>query len=573
MPELNPAGGAAALRPMAWLTGRRRHEFGGWSALALLVALLVSVPILTVFAHVFVPAGEVWRHLADTVLADYVINTLWLGFGVGLGVFVIGTGTAWLVTMCRFPGRALLEWGLLLPLAVPAYAIAYSYAGLFEFSGPVQSALRGWFGWSRGDYWFPNIRSVGGAAVVLAFVLYPYVYMLARAAFLEQSVCVIEIGRTLGRGPWRSFTSIALPLARPAIATGVALALMETLSDFGAVQHLGVATFTTGIFRTWFGLGDPAAAAQLAAILLAFVFLLLVGERLSRGRAQFHHTSRRYRELPRYRLRGGPAALAFLACALPIGLGFLLPGGQLLAWLSQTAGDSMDSRLWGHAANSLMLAAGASAIAVMVALLLAYGVRLNASPVARGAARVAGLGYAVPGSVIAVGILIPLAWADNTLDGWLRASFGVSSGLLLSGTITALMFAYVVRFLAVSLNTVDASLAKVTSAMDGVARTLGMGPAATVARVHAPIIAPSLMTAALLVFVDVMKELPATLILRPFDFNTLAVHAFELASDEQLREASAPALAIVAAGLIPVALLSLAISRARPGRAQAEVGR
>ncbi len=568
MAELNPAGGAAALRPMAWLIGRRRHNVGGWSALALFVALLVSVPILVVFAHVFVPAGEVWRHLADTVLGAYVVNTLWLVFGVGLGVFVIGTGTAWLVTMCRFPGRALLEWGLLLPLAVPAYAIAYSYAGLFEFSGPVQSALRGWFGWSRGDYWFPNIRSVGGAAVVLAFVLYPYVYMLARAAFLEQSVCVIEIGRTLGRGPWRSFTSIALPLARPAIATGVALALMETLSDFGAVQHFGVATFTTGIFRTWFGLGDPAAAAQLAAILLAFVFLLLVGERLTRGRAQFHHTSRRYRELPRYRLRGGPAALAFLACALPIGLGFLLPGGQLLAWLSQTAGDSVDSRLWGHAANSLMLAAGASAIAVMVALLLAYGVRLNASPVARGAARVASLGYAVPGSVIAVGILIPLAWADNTLDGWLRASFGVSSGLLLSGTITALMFAYVVRFLAVSLNTVDASLAKVTPAMDGVARTLGMGPAATVARVHAPIIAPSLMTAALLVFVDVMKELPATLILRPFDFNTLAVHAFELASDEQLREAAAPALAIVAAGLIPVALLSLAISRARPGRAQ-----
>jgi iron(III) transport system permease protein len=568
MVELNPAGGAAALRPMAWLIGRRRHNVGGWSALALFVALLVSVPILVVFAHVFVPAGEVWRHLADTVLGAYVVNTLWLVFGVGLGVFVIGTGTAWLVTMCRFPGRALLEWGLLLPLAVPAYAIAYSYAGLFEFSGPVQSALRGWFGWSRGDYWFPNIRSVGGAAVVLAFVLYPYVYMLARAAFLEQSVCVIEIGRTLGRGPWRSFTSIALPLARPAIATGVALALMETLSDFGAVQHFGVATFTTGIFRTWFGLGDPAAAAQLAAILLAFVFLLLVGERLTRGRAQFHHTSRRYRELPRYRLRGGPAALAFLACALPIGLGFLLPGGQLLAWLSQTAGDSVDSRLWGHAANSLMLAAGASAIAVMVALLLAYGVRLNASPVARGAARVASLGYAVPGSVIAVGILIPLAWADNTLDGWLRASFGVSSGLLLSGTITALMFAYVVRFLAVSLNTVDASLAKVTPAMDGVARTLGMGPAATVARVHAPIIAPSLMTAALLVFVDVMKELPATLILRPFDFNTLAVHAFELASDEQLREAAAPALAIVAAGLIPVALLSLAISRARPGRAQ-----
>lgn len=569
--DLNHGSGAALLRAMPWLTRPRRQAMGGWSALAIFVALVVSVPIFVVFGFVFVPAGEVWRHLAETVLVAYVVNTLWLVFGVGIGVFVIGVGTAWLVTMCRFPGRALLEWGLLLPLAVPAYAIAYSYAGLFDYAGPVQSGLRGWFGWSRGDYWFPEIRSVGGAAVVLAFVLYPYVYMLARAAFLEQSVCVIEIGRTLGRSPWRSFTSIALPLARPAIATGIALALMETLSDFGAVQHFGVATFTTGIFRTWFGLGDPAAAAQLAALLLAFVFLLLVGERLSRGRAQFHHTSRRYRELPRYTLSGSRAALAFLACALPICLGFLLPGGQLLAWLAETGGDGSGGRLWGHAANSLMLAAGASAIAVMVALLLAYGVRLNPNPVAKGAARVAGMGYAVPGSVIAVGVLIPLAWFDNVLDGWLRASFGVSSGLLLSGTIFALMFAYVVRFLAVSLNTVDASLAKVTPAMDGVARTLGMGPAATVARVHAPIIAPSLMTAGLLVFVDVMKELPATLILRPFDFNTLAVHAFELASDEQLRAAAAPALAIVAAGLIPVALLSLAISRARPGRAQAEV--
>lgn len=571
MPGLRAGGGVAAWRTVAWFAGPRRGALGGWSALAIFVALLVSVPIFVVFGYVFVPAGEVWRHLTDTVLGTYVVNTLWLVFGVGLGVFVIGVGTAWLVTMCRFPGRALLEWGLLLPLAVPAYAIAYSYAGLFDYAGPVQSGLRDWFGWSRADYWFPNIRSVGGAAVVLAFVLYPYVYMLARAAFLEQSVCVIEIGRTLGRSPWRSFTSIALPLARPAIATGIALALMETLSDFGAVQHFGVATFTTGIFRTWFGLGDPAAAAQLAAILLAFVFLLLVGERLTRGRARFHHTSRRYRQLPRYSLHGGRAALAFLACALPICLGFLLPGGQLLAWLGESSAAATGEGLWWYAANSLMLAAGASAIAVLVALLLAYGVRLNPNPVAKGAARVAGLGYAVPGSVIAVGVLIPLAWVDNTLDSWLRASFGVSSGLLLSGTVAALMFAYVVRFLAVSLNTVDASLAKVTPAMDGVARTLGMGPAATVARVHAPIIAPSLMTAALLVFVDVMKELPATLILRPFDFNTLAVHAFELASDEQLRAAAAPALAIVAAGLIPVGLLSFAISRARPGRAQAEV--
>ena len=542
-----------------------------WYLPVTLVAALVLLPLSVLLLSWQSIDLQIWSHLLDTQMTRLLGNTLTLVAGVGIGVTLLGVSLAWLTSRCEFPGRRWLDWALMLPFAIPAYVLAFGFVGLLDFAGPVQTAFRVWFGWGVGDYWFPQVRSLPGVIVLMGLVLYPYVYMLARAAFLEQSVCVIEIGRTLGRSPWRSFTSIALPLARPAIATGIALALMETLSDFGAVQHFGVATFTTGIFRTWFGLGDPAAAAQLAALLLAFVFLLLVGERLSRGRAQFPHTSRRNRELPRYTLSGSRAALAFLACALPICLGFLLPGGQLLAWLAETGGDGSGGRLWGHAANSLMLAAGASAIAVMVALLLAYGVRLNPNPVAKGAARVAGMGYAVPGSVIAVGVLIPLAWFDNVLDGWLRASFGVSSGLLLSGTIFALMFAYVVRFLAVSLNTVDASLAKVTPAMDGVARTLGMGPAATVARVHAPIIAPSLMTAGLLVFVDVMKELPATLILRPFDFNTLAVHAFELASDEQLRAAAAPALAIVAAGLIPVALLSLAISRARPGRAQAEV--
>ena len=546
----------------------RSPAFTGWSVLAVLVAAIVAVPVLVVFGHVFVPAGEVWRHLAATVLARYVANTAWLIFGVGIGTSVIGVGAAWLVTMCRFPGRPVLEWALLMPLAVPAYAIAYTYTGLFDFAGPVQTGLRDSFGWSRGDYWFPEFRSVGGAVAVLTFVFYPYVYMLARAAFLEQSVCVLEIGRTLGRTPWRIFTGVALPLARPAIVTGVSLALMEALSDFGAVQHFGVDTFTTGIYRTWFGLGDASAAAQLAAILLAFVLVLVVGERLSRGRARFHHTSRRYRALPTYRLRGGRAAGAILVCFLPIGLGFLLPGGQLLVWAAGTAGETVDGRFWGYAANSIALAAGAATLAVGIALLVAYGLRLSPNPVTKAAARIASLGYAVPGSVIAVGVLLPLAWLDNGIDAWMRATFGLSTGLILSGTVVALLFAYLVRFLAVSLNTVEASLTKVTPAMDGAARSLGLGPGSTVLRVHVPIMTSSLLTAGLLVLVDVMKELPATLILRPFDFNTLAVRAFELAADEQLREAATPALAIVAVGLLPVVLLSLAIARARPGRTQ-----
>ena len=536
-----------------------------WTIAALVIAGLVAVPVVVVMASVLAPAGEVWRHLAATVLAGYIFNTFMLMAGVGAGTLLIGVAAAWLVTMCRFPGRAVFEWALLLPLAVPTYAIAFTYGGLFEYAGPLQSELRGLFGWGRGDYWFPDVRSLGGAILVMTVVLYPYVYLLARAAFLEQSVCVIEISRTLGRGPWRSFAEVALPLARPAIAGGVALALMEALSDFGAVQHLAVPTFTTGIFRTWFGLGEPVAAAQLSAALMLFVLVLIIVERGSRRGRKYHHTSRRYRALPRYALRGPRAAWAFLACLAPIFLGFLLPGGQLVAWTVETAGSVVDGAFVALAANSIMLAATASAIAVGVALFLAYSQRLRPGPLLAGAARVASMGYAVPGAVIAVGVLLPFAWIDNRVDGLMRESFGVSTGLVLSGTLVALVFGYLVRFLAISFNTVEASLGKVTPTMDGAARTLGIGPFKTLAKVHVPIVSGSLLTAALLVFVDVMKELPATLIIRPFNFNTLAVRAFELAEDEQLAESAPAALMIVGVGIVPVVLLTLAIARSRPG--------
>ena len=536
-----------------------------WTLAALVIAGLVAVPVAVVVASVFVPAGEVWRHLAETVLTGYIVNTLVLMLGVGAGTLLIGITAAWLVTMCRFPGRAVFEWALLLPLAVPTYAIAFTYGGLFAFAGPVQTALRDFFGWGRADYWFPEVHSLGGAILVMTMVLYPYVYLLSRAAFLEQSVCVIEVSRTLGRGPWRSFVEVALPLARPAIAGGVALALMEALSDYGAVQHLAVSTFTTGIFRTWFGLGEPVAAAQLSAALMLFVLALIVIERSARRGRKFHHTSRRYRTLPRYPLRGGRAAWAFLACFAPIFFGFLLPGGQLVAWTVETAPRVVDRAFLTLAANSVMLAAVAATIAVAVALLLAYGQRLRPGPVLGAAARVASMGYAIPGAVIAVGVLLPFAWIDNRIDGLMREAFGVSTGLILSGTLVALVFGYLVRFLAISFNTIEASLGKVTPTMDGAARTLGLGPGATLAKVHVPIISGSLLTAALLVFVDVMKELPATLIMRPFNFNTLAVRAFELAEDEQLAESAPAALSIVGVGIIPVIVLTLAIARSRPG--------
>ncbi len=538
----------------------------GWTLSAALLAALVSIPVAVVLASVFAPAGEVWRHLADTVLATYVANSLWLMLGVGAGTLLIGVGAAWLVTMCQFPGRRTFEWALLLPFAVPTYVVAFTYGGRFEFAGPLQSALRAAFGWGRGDYWFPEARSLGGAVAIMSLVLYPYVYLLSRAAFLEQSVCVIEVSRTLGRGPWRSFGEVALPLARPAIAAGVALALMEALSDYGAVEHLAVATFTTGIFRTWFGLGDVTAAAQLAAFLMLFVLALVLIERGARGRRRFHHTSRRYRALSRHRLTGLAAAGAFAACFLPVFLGFLLPGGQLLMWTFETAGSVVDARFLGLAANSVLLAAAAAVLAIAVGLTLAYAARLRPGPAMSLSARIATLGYAAPGSVVAIGVLLPFAWFDNQIDAWMRGAFGISTGLVLSGTLAALLFAYLVRFLALSFNTLEASLGKVTPTMDGASRTLGLGPAATLARVHAPIISGGLLTAALLVFVDVMKELPATMILRPFNFNTLAVRAFELASDEQLAEAAPAALAIVAAGIVPVMLLTAAIARSRPGR-------
>ncbi|MEE9140283.1 MAG: iron ABC transporter permease [Alphaproteobacteria bacterium] len=546
-------------------TRARRFRVNGWTVFTASVAGLVSVPVLVVFGYLFVPTGEVWSHLAATVLPRYVMNSLWLLLGVGAGVAFGGVCSAWLVTMCRFPGRPIFEWALLLPMAVPAYVIAYTYTGLLEYAGPVQTALRDLFGWGRDDYWFPEIRSLGGAIVMMSLVFYPYVYLLARAAFLEQSVCVLEVGRTLGRGPWQCFARIALPLARPAIAAGLSLALIEALNDFGTVQYFGVDTFTTGIYRTWLGLGAPAAAAQLAAVMMVFVFFLILLERASRGQARFHHTSTRYRRLPRYRLDGLHGLVAFAICFTPVFLGFLLPGAALLKWSVETADRMINMRFLELALNSFTLAASAAALAVVLAVGMAYGLRLHRSRVAYLATRLASMGYALPGSVIAVGVLLPFAWIDNSIDAWMRATFGLSTGLLLTGTIAAVVFAYLVRFLAISFNAVEASLAKVSISLDHAARTLGRGPGATLVRVHAPLISGSVLTAAILVFVDVMKELPATLIMRPFNFDTLAIRVFELASDERLAESSSAALAIVLTGVVPVILLSRAIARSRPG--------
>ena len=531
----------------------------------LIVAAAVALPIVAVLSNVFAPSEGLLAHLAETVLTTYLVNTFALMLGVGLAVTLMGTGAAWLVTMCRFPGRSIVQWALLLPFAVPAYVLAYVYTDLLDYAGPVQSWLRGLFGWGRGDYWFPQIRSMPGAMVMLALVLYPYVYLLARTAFLNQSVAALEVSRALGLGPWRSFWRVALRMGRPGIAAGLALALMETLADFGTVDFFGVQTFTTGIYRTWFLKGSPEVAAQLASCLLVFVVMVLVGERLSRGQARYHSPTGRFTPLPSYRLAGMRGWLALGLCLVPVALGFLVPAAILLdmAW---RAGDPvLGASFLTYAFSSISVAVLAALIAVAAALVLGYGARANPTPIARFAVRFCSMGYAIPGSVIAVGILIPFGLFDNWLDGLTRELFGVSVGLVLTGSIAGLLFAYLVRFLAVAYNTVDAGLAKVTPSMDGAARTLGHGQMATLVKVHVPLLRASLLTGLLLVFVDVMKELPATLIVRPFNFETLAVRVFRLASDERLAEASTAALAIVVVGILPVILLSWQIGRSRPG--------
>lgn len=545
---------------------RRHLPTDRWSISSILLGALLASPVFVVLAHVFVPTGEIWAHLADTVLTTYISNSLILMVGVGILTLIIGTGCAWLVTMCDFPARKIFEWALLLPLAVPAYVIAYTYTGLLDYAGPVQETLRDIFGWeTRRDYWFPPVRSIGGAITMFTLVLYPYVYMLARAAFLQQSVGVLEVSRTLGRTPWSSFTHIALPLARPAIAAGCALALMETLNDFGTVHFFAIDTFTTGIYRTWFGLGEPDAAAQLGAVLMIFVVSLVVLERYSRGKAAFYTSGSRYQSLTRLALSPLKKALSFTACFLPVFFGFLLPALILLRWSLQTTDWWMTWRFWGFAANSFILATVAAILAVILALFMAYSVRLKPTFVTRMGVKAASIGYAVPGTVLAVGITVPFAWFDNSLDSWARETLGFSTGLLLSGTIVAVIVAYLVRFMSVSFNSVESGLGKVTPNMDHAARTLGYTPLQILKRIHIPMIRASLLSAGILVFVDVMKELPATMILRPFNFTTLAIRTFELASDEQLAEASSAALAIVLVGIIPVILISRTISHSRPG--------
>lgn len=531
----------------------------GWALLTLALTGLILIPTATVLLSLLADERQVWEHLAGTVLGLYVRNSLLLMAGVAVGVILVGSGTAWLVTMCQFPGRAWLEWMLVLPLAAPTYVLAYVYTDFLQVTGGFQIWLRRITGWGIGDYWFPNIRSLWGATLLLILTLYPYVYLAARLAFQEQSLACLEVSRSLGYGPWASFRRVALPLARPGIVAGTLLALMETLNDFGTVSYFGVDTFTTGIYRTWTALGNPVAAAQLSALLLLLVLLLMVGEQAMRRRARYYRQGCKP-AASRYLLQGMRVVGAWLACGIPILLGFCVPALILVNMTLRQGG--LGRRFWSYAQNSLLLASVTAIIAVLVSVVVLYGLRMQGLRRVRSAwglrlaVQLSSLGYALPGVVIAVGVLLPLGRLDQGLSHLRQVIFQQPPGLVLSGTITALIFGYLVRFLAVSLATVEATLMRIPPSLDEAARSLGRGSVATLWRIHLPLMRGGILGAMILVFVDVMKELPATMVLRPFNFDTLAVQTYRMAADERLAEAGAPALAIVLVGILPVILLN-----------------
>jgi iron(III) transport system permease protein len=528
---------------------------------AILIAVFCALPHVGVTLAALTAQSDTLMHLVRTVLPGYIGTTLVLLVMVSLGTFLIGTGAAWLVVMTEFPGRRFLEVALVLPLAFPAYVMAYAYTHLLDHPGIVQSMLRDLTGWGPRDYWFPEIRSTGGAAAMLTLVLYPYVYLLTRAAFLSQSATTVFAARSLGRTPVGTLLSVTLPMARPAIAAGVLLAAMETIADYGTVSYFGVQTFATGIYTSWFSMADRAGAAQLALGLLAFALLLAVLERISRGQARYH-AGRRQEPIPRQRLTGWVRTLAITACTLPVLLGLVIPAVALWSMAIDSGQDLLSRRYVRFIENSLTLASIAALVTVAAAITLGSIGRILPGRLSASALYIGRLGYAVPGGVIAVGLMVPFAALDNGLDTWMRQTFDISTGLLFTGSIWVLIGAYMIRFMAAAIGAYEGGISAVSPNMDAAARVLGQNAVGTVRRIHMPLLRPSLLTAALIVFVDVMKELPATLIMRPFNFDTLAVQAHRLAADERLEGAAVPSLVIAGLGLLPVILL---IRRMRGG--------
>ncbi|WDA41538.1 ABC transporter permease [Erythrobacter sp. BLCC-B19] len=547
------------LRQIAGLPASGASDGRGWLVAAMGLAVLAGLPIAAiVWASLGGGSGAAIGALAQTVLPTYIANTGLLMLLTGTIAVVTGTGTAWLIAATRFPGRRVLSWALVLPLALPAYLSAYIYAGMLDYAGPVQTALRAATGWSAGEYWFPEIRSLPGGAFILGFVLYPYVYLLARTAFATQSRTQFRAARSLGAAPARAFWQVALPAARPATAGGLALVLMEVLADFGVAEYFAIPTFSTGIFRSWLAMGDKASALKLAAVMLVFVIALVAWEaHTRRGRSDSRDgLAARDRDEPLVRLTSGGKALAFIACLSPVLLGFVIPAGYLVSLALTPTAQAAAGDLVTYLRGSLWLGLVAASLCVAAALVLAFARARSTSRLTASAIRLATLGYALPGALLAVGLLAPLGAFDVTLTRFARDSLGWQGGLLLTGTSAVLVYALGVRFMTVAYNSVSGGLARIPPGLDAAARSLGAGPSRVLARIYAPLLAPSLAGAAALVFIDTLRELPATLILRPFNLETLATRTYRLAGDERLVEAAIPALILLAAGLLPVLVLN-----------------
>ncbi|KRW61467.1 ABC transporter permease [Pseudomonas sp. TTU2014-080ASC] len=521
-----------------------------WYPFAFTAALLVLLPISVLLFSWHDIDPKIWTHLWETQMPRLLGNTITLLVGVGIGVTLLGVSLAWLTSLCEFPGRRWLDWALMLPFAIPAYVLAFVFVGLLDFSGPVQTLMRELFG---SGIRFPRVRSTGGVIIVLVLVFYPYVYLLARNAFLAQGKGLMEAARVLGLNPWRAFWRVALPMARPAIGAGLALAMMETLADFGAVAVFNFDTFTNAIYKTWYGFYSLSSAAQLASLLLLAVMLVLYGERRARGAVRPANERPRGKAL--YHLRGVKAWAATGWCSLVFACGFVIPLLQLVVWFWQRGRFDLDERYQELILHTLYLGAMAALITVSVALLLAFCRRLTPTRTMSSTVGIANLGYALPGSMLAVAIMLVFSYLDRELVIPLSSWLGGAGKPLLLGSLGALILAYLIRFMAVAYGPLENSLARIRPSLPEASRSLGVGGAGLFFKVYLPLLVPGVLTAALLVFVDVLKEMPATLLMRPFGWDTLAVRVFEMTSEGEWARASLPALTLVLVGLLPVILL------------------
>jgi len=526
----------------------------GWRISVFAIAMLVMVPIAVVLLSFFSPSQEVWDHLIKHVLSELLINTFWLVTGVGAVTAVLGVSLAWLTAVYDYPGRKMFSWALLLPLAMPTYVLAFVSIGLLDFSGPVQTMLRDWFG--TGNYWFPDIRSTGGVVAVMSLALYPYVYLIARNAFATQGIRTIEVAQSLGHGRVSGFFKIALPMARPWIAGGLMLVLMETLADFGAVSIFNFDTFTTAIYKAWFGFFSLSAAAQLSSILVVFVFVIILIEQRMRLRMRYYQPGRHSTEMKRYRLKGPAKWLAFTASLLVLSIAFIIPVVQLLFWSVEVVTDELNNRYFGFLIRSLLLGVLAAIITCFFALILSYAKRHYPDRLTNFLVRTSTLGYALPGTILAVGIFIPNAFVDNVIITVSRNVFGIETGPVLQGTVAVMIMAYVVRFMAAGFNSIDNAMQRVTRSIDEAATLMGLRGLNMLRKIHIPILRGGVLTALTLVFVDVMKEMPITLMTRPFGWDTLAVKIYELTSEGEWERAALPAATLILAGLLPIILLT-----------------